>query len=148
MVHFQVLRPSNRFIFLHQLIEFPHAVSANAPTWHISHSIPTANSRFSGKAGPRLSVVGESAFFLCSALESLWIPTSLCEMSYLAVESFEIRIGAIDRANRFFRLRHGFLVNFRETSLVKYLADDSEVALWRDMPSIRAGCFDGCQSLQ
>jgi hypothetical protein len=45
------------------------------------------------------------------------------------------------------RVSGDFLVDFGESSLVRYFGDSGEVAIWRQIEAISIGCFAGCDCL-
>jgi hypothetical protein len=88
------------------------------------------------EGGCRLSVFPDSLFEGCSSLDWVSIPAGVCQIHGSSLGGSGVSRLLIDAPNRFFRLCGDFLVNFDETSLIRYLGHDTDVIISGDIDCI------------
>jgi hypothetical protein len=99
------------------------------------------------EAGYRLSVLGEQAFLCCESLLSICVPATVHEIAGSALAGSGIRSVTVDAGSQFFRTSGDLLVDFGETSLVRYFGTEAEVTVSREIEAISAECFSLCKSI-
>jgi hypothetical protein len=65
----------------------------------------------------------------------------------LALASSGVWSVTVDPLNQFFRVSGDFVVDSRETSLVRHLGTESEVTISKNIEEISADCFKECRFL-
>jgi hypothetical protein len=97
--------------------------------------------------GSKLSTLGKTEFLDCVCLESISIPGGVRDFSGLVLAGSAIRTIVFEAPNTPFRVSGDFLVESDETCLARYLGNDSEVLIRKEVTTIGTGCFSRLASL-
>jgi hypothetical protein len=97
--------------------------------------MPTTQARF------RVSILGEWSLSCCTALQSICIPTSLCQITGLALAGSELQTVIVKAKNQSFRVSDCFLVDFAAICLVRYFGHEMHVSISPGIETVSPGCF-------
>jgi hypothetical protein len=97
--------------------------------------------------GSKLRSIGPSAFHLCARLKSLFLPAGVCEVTGLSMDDSGIENVIVDPENAYFRVCGDFLLDFRESCMVRYFGRAADVSISNVIEVIGVGCFSYCRSL-
>jgi hypothetical protein len=99
------------------------------------------------EAGSKLSCIEDHAFWSCSSLSSIVLPSGLQRLTRFALAGSELQSISIEEGNHNFKVSGNFLLDFECKSIHALFGNAQEVTISNTIETLSAGCFSGCRKV-